>query len=76
MVKSLFLSEGEFNSLYAIWGLHYIAKVVDAMGFGPILGISPVRLPQTPCLFGFMHPLKLVEVSHKATRNINGGHVR
>ena len=31
-------------------------KLVDAMGFGPILGISPVHLPQTPCLFGFMHP--------------------
>ena len=49
-------------------------KLVDAMGFEPILGISPVRLPQTPCLFGFMHPLKLVEVSHKATQTINGGH--
>lgn len=38
-------------------------KLVDAMGFGPILGISPVRLPQTPCLFGFMHPLKLVDTA-------------
>ena len=28
MVKSLFLVEGEFNSLYAIWGLHYVAKMV------------------------------------------------
>ena len=27
MVKSLFLVEGEFNSLYAIWGLHYVAKI-------------------------------------------------
>ena len=30
--------------------------MVEAVGFGPTLGISPIRLPQIPFQFGFMLP--------------------
>ena len=31
-------------------------KMMEAVGFGPTLGISPIRLPQIPFPFGFMLP--------------------
>lgn len=31
--------------------------MAEAAGFEPASGISPVRLPQTPYLFGYMLPL-------------------
>ena len=33
-----------------------IVEMMEAVGFGPTLGISPIRLPQIPFLFGFMLP--------------------